>query len=135
MGKKATGETLKQLLLFIISSQMARQRCPCVPVAERQQRPFLCSSMATQGAKLSLHTKATMERAGKRWGQAGFLKGWQCDVGHFGVVGSNSGEEWGGGVWSQWTSFTLASHVLVFIPAGGRRHCPSSSSTTNSSCG
>lgn len=72
MGKRASREILKQLLLFIISAQMDGTCCPCVPAAERQQRPFLCSFVAT----LLLCTKGIRERAGKRWGQAGLLKGW-----------------------------------------------------------
>lgn len=37
---------------------------------QRQQRPFLCSFVATQGAKLLLHTKGTREKSRERWGQA-----------------------------------------------------------------
>lgn len=70
IGKKAMREILKQLLLFIISSQMARQHCPCVLGAERQQRPFLCSFVTIQRAKLLLHTKGTRESAGKRCDEA-----------------------------------------------------------------
>jgi len=66
MGKKAIREILKQLPLFIISSQMSRQRCPYVLGAETRQSPFLCSFVVTQGAKLLLHTEGTRERAGKR---------------------------------------------------------------------
>lgn len=130
MGEKATREILKQLL-FIISSQIARQDFPCVLGAERQQRPFLCSFVTIQRAKLLFHTKGTRESAGKRCNQANrkISSVTQVCLGWQGVILGKDG------CWRiQWVSTTPAPCGLMLMSAS-RTRCLSPPSNTGGFCG
>lgn len=121
VGKRAIREILKQLLLFIISAQMDRTCWACVLVAGRQQRPYLCSLVAT----LLFCSKRVGKGQGKDGGRLAYWKVGKTmlvPLGWWELILGKGGERW-----SQWVSPPPAPWTLVLIPAGRRRCCQSPS--------